>query len=187
MPIQKITREEILLKSLEVFRRQGYYNTSMTDLATACGLQKGSFYHYFDSKEALMKAILEDIRNRLNTYVFSIAWEEEGTASERMSKLLKRLYKALLSSEGGCFIGKSTIETAPHIPEFAEILRGIFQDWTQALQHLYSARYAPDIALTVAQQTMMEFEGAVMMSNLFKDDTILKQAYERALMRLTVG
>ena len=187
MPIQKITREEILSKSLDVFRQQGYYYTSMTDLANACSLQKGSLYHYFESKEALMKAILENIRTYLNTQVFSIAFEENKPASERLEKVLIKLYKALLSREGGCFIGKSTIETAPHIPEFAEILRGIFQDWTMALQRIYSERYVPSVALTIAQQTMMEFEGAVMMSNLFKDDTILKQAYERAMTRLTVG
>ena len=87
MPIQKITREEILSKSLDVFRQQGYYNTSMTDLANACGLQKGSFYHYFESKEALMKAILENIRTYLNTQVFSIAFEENKDASERLEKL----------------------------------------------------------------------------------------------------
>ena len=68
MPIQKITREEILLKTLEVFRQQGYYNTSMSDLATACDLNKSTFYHYFDSKEALMKVLLEETRIYLNKY-----------------------------------------------------------------------------------------------------------------------
>jgi AcrR family transcriptional regulator len=187
MPVQKITKEEILLRSLNVIRRQGYYNTSMENLAEACGLKKGSFYHHFDSKEALMKAILEGIRTYMNTKVFSIAFEENGTEAERLSKMLFMLKKALLSREGGCFLGNTTLETAPHVPEFALILRGIFSDWTAALQHLYSARYAPDAAFSVARQTMMEFEGAVMMCNLYQDETILRQAYDRAMARLTVG
>jgi AcrR family transcriptional regulator len=187
MPVQKITKEEILLRSLDVIRRQGYYNTSMENLAEACGLKKGSFYHHFESKEALMKAILEGIRSYLNAKVFSPAFEEKGTEAERLSKLLFTLKDKLLSREGGCFLGNTTLETAPHVPEFADILRGIFSDWTAALQHLYSARYAPDAALSVARQTMMEFEGAVMMCNLYNDETILKQAYERAMARLTVG
>jgi AcrR family transcriptional regulator len=187
MPIQKITKKEILLRSLDVIRRQGYYNTSMENLAEACGLKKGSFYHHFESKEALMKEILEGIRHYLQTNVFSIAFEENGTEAERLSKLLLMLKIALLSREGGCFLGNTTLETAPHVPEFADVLRAIFSDWTAALQHLYSARYAPEAALSVARQTMMEFEGAVMMSNLYKDESILKQAYERAMARLTVG
>jgi AcrR family transcriptional regulator len=187
MPLQKITKEDILLRSLDVIRRQGYYNTSMENLADACGLKKGSFYHHFESKEALMKAILEGIRKYLNANVFSIAFEENGTEAERLSKLLSMLKKSLLSREGGCFLGNTTLETAPHVPEFADVLRGIFSDWTAALQQLYSARYAPDAAFSVARQTMMEFEGAVMMSNLYNDETILRQAYERALARLVIG
>jgi AcrR family transcriptional regulator len=187
MPLQKITKEEILLKSLDVIRRQGYYNTSMENLAEACGLKKGSFYHHFDSKEALMKAILEGVRVHLNTRVFSIAYDENLSEQERLTKLLFSLKKSLLSREGGCFLGNTTLEVAPHVPEFAEILRGIFSDWTAAFQLLYSGRYVPDVALKIAQQTMMEFEGAVMMSNLYKDETILKQVYERAMARLVVG
>jgi AcrR family transcriptional regulator len=187
MPVQKITKEEILLRSLNVIRRQGYYNTSMENLAEACGLKKGSFYHHFESKEALMKAILEGISAHLNTHVFSIAFEENGTEAERLSKLLLSLKKSLLSREGGCFLGNTTLETAPHVPEFADILRGIFSDWTAALQQLYSARYAPETAFSVARQTMMEFEGAVMMSNLYKDETMLIEAYKRAMARLTNG
>ena len=33
MPVQKITKAEILLKSSDVFRVKGYHNTSMQDLA----------------------------------------------------------------------------------------------------------------------------------------------------------
>ena len=57
MALQKITKEEIIRIGIDLFRKQGYNRTSMNDLALACGLQKGSFYHYFSSKEALMSAI----------------------------------------------------------------------------------------------------------------------------------
>jgi AcrR family transcriptional regulator len=187
MPIQKITREEILLKTLEVFRRQGYYNTSMNDLAIACGLNKSTFYHYFDSKEALMKVLLEETRQYLNKYVFSIAFDDNLTESERLAKFILKHKQNLLSRNGTCFIGNTTLETAQNMPQFADILRGIFEDWTVALQRIYSARYSNDVAFKIAQQTVMELQGAVMMSNLFKDENLLKQVYERAMMRLSVG
>ena len=53
MPVQKTTKDQIIIKSIEVFLKQGYYKTSMSDLAEACGLQKGSFYYHFKSKEEL--------------------------------------------------------------------------------------------------------------------------------------
>ena len=69
MPVQKISKEEILSATLDAFRQKGYYNTSMEDLAQACGLHKGSFYHHFSSKEVLMKTILEIWRGAVYTKV----------------------------------------------------------------------------------------------------------------------
>ena len=53
MPIQKVTKEEVVRQALLLFKKQGYHRTSMSDLATVCGLLKGSFYHYFSGKDAL--------------------------------------------------------------------------------------------------------------------------------------
>ena len=63
MPVQKVTKEEILLRASDVFRTKGYHNTSMQDIAQSCGLLKGSLYHHFPSKEMLMKDLLFSINN----------------------------------------------------------------------------------------------------------------------------
>ena len=42
-----------------LFYERGYARTSLQDLATAVGLQKGSLYHYIDSKEDLLFGITE--------------------------------------------------------------------------------------------------------------------------------
>jgi TetR/AcrR family transcriptional repressor of nem operon len=159
----------------------------MSDLAKECGLNKSSFYHYFESKEALMQTLLEETRSYLKQYVFSISYDESLSPTERMTKFLLKHKQKLLSKDGSCFIGNTTLETALHIPQFAEILRGIFEDFTVALQRIYSARYSNDVAYSIAQQTVMELQGAVMMGNLYKNEDILKQAYERAMRRLIAG
>ena len=184
MPVQKITREEILLKAQGVFRKQGYYHTSMNELAEACSLQKGSFYHYFPSKEFLMKEILESVQSYLKNDVFSIAYEDSLTPSERLNKMLMKLGQFLLSQEGGCFVGNMTLETALHVPEYAEILRGIFDDWIQAMQHLFTTKYPTDTAFRMAQQTVMEFEGAVMLTQIYKNQQLLLDVYTRTIAKL---
>jgi TetR/AcrR family transcriptional repressor of nem operon len=184
MPAQKVTREEIMLKSQVVITRQGYYNTSMNELAEACGVQKGSFYHYFPSKEGLMKEILENTRTVLQEKVFKIAYDETLTPAERLSKLLVKLGKILFMQQGGCFIGNTTLETAGNIPDFKKILRGIIEDWIDALQHLFKKKYPDETALRLAQQTVMEFEGAVMMKQLFDDEQLLIDVYTRTLAKL---
>ena len=183
MPIKKITREDILLKSREVIRKHGYFNTSMNDLAAACGLYKGSFYHHFASKEALMTAILEDFRHSLKDQVFSVIDDNTLLPKERLATLFQKFSEVFLYENGGCFIGNTTLEAAQHVPEFAEILRGIFSDWIEALQKLYATNHPTDVAEKLAQQTIAEFEGAIMLSNLFKDRTYIKDGYKRAMAR----
>jgi AcrR family transcriptional regulator len=47
-------RAEILDTAAAVFASSGYVATSLKDIADACGIQAGSLYHHFDSKEAIV-------------------------------------------------------------------------------------------------------------------------------------
>jgi AcrR family transcriptional regulator len=184
MPVQKITREEILEKSLLIFRRQGYHRTTMQDLADACGVLKGSFYYHFDSKEALMKELLQNIGRYLDKKVYTIAYDEALLPKERLDKLMLKLGKQLLSQEGGCIVGNTTLETLGLVPEFEPILKQIFDGWIKALEHIYATQKSPEAALRLARQTVAELEGAVMLSRLYPDSDLLRDAYLRALVRL---
>ena len=53
MPIIKTDKETILKDSIALFKLHGYHNTTMAKIGEACGLIKGSIYHYFKSKEEL--------------------------------------------------------------------------------------------------------------------------------------
>ena len=49
----------ILTNAARLFSAQGYMRASIADLADACKLSRGALYHYFDSKEAILFAILD--------------------------------------------------------------------------------------------------------------------------------
>src|SRR4030095_16110715 len=49
----------ILNAACALFAQQGYMRASIADLADACKLSRGALYHYFDSKEAILFAILD--------------------------------------------------------------------------------------------------------------------------------
>jgi AcrR family transcriptional regulator len=53
-------REQIMEAALRVFAEKGYPNTSNKDIAREAGITPGLIYHYFESKEALLKAIFAD-------------------------------------------------------------------------------------------------------------------------------
>lgn len=184
MPIQKVTKEEILTKSLEVFRHRGYHNTSMTDLANAVGLLKGSFYHYFDSKETLMKEVLMSVNVFLQEQVFPIAYNQTLSIEERMEMMLKRFSKTVFSKDGGCIVGNTILEMVNLYPQFKDVLQAILTGWTNALVHLYSHTHTPEKAQKLAEQSIMEYEGAIMMAKLYGESYYYKDCYIRTLERL---
>jgi len=52
-------REKILTTGMELFTRQGYHATGLKEILDACQIPKGSFYNFFDSKEAFAIEIIE--------------------------------------------------------------------------------------------------------------------------------
>lgn len=51
---------EIVGAAAELFMEQGFAATSLEDIATKVGIWKGSLYHYIDSKEDLLFAVVQE-------------------------------------------------------------------------------------------------------------------------------
>ncbi len=52
------TRQAILDAALKLFAENGYYGTSLRDIATAVGVRESALYHYFPGKEARFEALI---------------------------------------------------------------------------------------------------------------------------------
>lgn len=52
-------RAELLQAAARLFRSQGYDATSTRDIATAAGMQSGSPFYYFESKSAMLHAVMQ--------------------------------------------------------------------------------------------------------------------------------
>lgn len=186
MPLQKISREEMIFTSAQVFRKQGYHNTSMNDLAEACGLTKGIFYHHFESKEELMKAVLHGVHLHFKTTLFALAYSDKLTPEEKLEKFLAKAQRMFSKNEGGCLMANTALETLSSLPEFAPYLKEFFQDWIDAMAQIYSAVYQEEKAKRIAEQSVQEFEGAVMFLRIFGDKRYMDDMLERAKLRLTL-
>jgi AcrR family transcriptional regulator len=65
---RRVDRYEMILRcSAEVFRDHGYDATSLQQIADKVGILKGSLYHYIDTKEDLLFAIIERNHKRITT------------------------------------------------------------------------------------------------------------------------
>jgi len=51
----------LLAKAAKLFREKGYERTTVRDVAAAVGIQSGSIFHHFKSKEAILKAVMEEV------------------------------------------------------------------------------------------------------------------------------
>jgi AcrR family transcriptional regulator len=55
------TMHRMQVKGLELFYKNGYYNTSVDDILKSLSLSKGAFYHHFQSKEDFFVSIVQNL------------------------------------------------------------------------------------------------------------------------------
>lgn len=137
-------REHILSKGLELFNRQGYHATGLKEILDAAGIPKGSFYHYFESKEHFAVEIINHYRGLNHD-----RWEQEfsnapGTRLQQIRTALTTLIEEYEAEDTkiGCLIANLSGELANSSPYFRsaiqasteEVLLCITEDIAQAQQ-----------------------------------------------------
>jgi AcrR family transcriptional regulator len=63
------TRDRILDAARSLFASEGYHAASMNDVAKACELTKASLYHYFESKQAILEALHEELVKEAEAHI----------------------------------------------------------------------------------------------------------------------
>lgn len=70
-----VRRRQILDAAADVFARRGFHAASMAEIARSFGMSAGHIYNWFDSKEALIEALVE--RDMANFTAFVSAARDE--------------------------------------------------------------------------------------------------------------
>src|SRR5882757_6333506 len=119
-------RDRILDAAMLVFRRQGFRRSSIEQAAEAAGLTRQALYHHFKSKEALFRAVIEQLHeNALAAEIAAADAEEKAGGSLAdivVAEVTGRLRQIIASFDG-----------SPHIEElFSEHLvqaRGLYHQY----------------------------------------------------------
>ena len=169
-PANPETRSRLLEKGGDLVSSRGFNATGVQEITTAAGVPKGSFYNYFDSKEAFAVAVLTD-------YWDAVVAEFGPILNERNSPPLPRIarYFAGLAEfherrryAVGCLIGNMALEVTPTSEEVRIKLSAIYREWSAALagclreaqeENSLSAHKDPG---QLAVALIDAFEGAVM-------------------------
>lgn len=126
----KIPREEAIHTAMYVFWAKGYMATTIDDLQTAMGLQRGSFYFHFKDKRTLFIEVLDHYRK--------VIIEKRGglVRAEPSPKAGIHLYFQLLldhlienKSESGCLNTNSATELGLSDEEISRKLGLSMEDW----------------------------------------------------------
>ena len=75
----RATHKKILVAAAELFARQGYHKTTITDIAQAAQVTSGAIFHHFDSKEALLEAVLDWLARGITIYSDYLRQAEVGS------------------------------------------------------------------------------------------------------------
>jgi len=118
------TRARILAAAIELFRRNGFAQTTMREIAGEAEVALGAAYYYFDSKDAIVLAFYDQARQELQPLV-----EQALAGSRDLGKRLRAVIDAKLRyfEPNRRLLGTLSAYADPEHPlsPFSEQTRGI--------------------------------------------------------------
>ena len=143
-------RDLILAKGSQVMTRRGYHGTGVQEIVQAAGIPKGSFYHYFASKEDFALQALEYLYlPRLERYAQALANPALGPCQRIIGYYRDLLahFSSREKPEYHCFIGSLSFEMAELSPALGAEVDAILQRSADILQRcLEQAQAAGELA-----------------------------------------
>ncbi|HEX4583748.1 MAG TPA: TetR/AcrR family transcriptional regulator [Burkholderiaceae bacterium] len=127
-------RQQILAVAREVFRENGYAQTSMAEISARLGGSKGTLYSYFGSKEELFAAVMIEVA-RGSAEPMLDELERAGDMRSGLARFMHRAMRMLVSDEmvqyrrmligeaGRSRVGKLAYELGPrqYLQKFADL------------------------------------------------------------------
>lgn len=130
------TRRRILMAAFQLFHEQGYHATGISTILRQAGVNAGSLYHFFPSKEALLVGVLEFALLELRPQVMDPAEARTNDPIDRVFELLQQ-YREGMEMWGckmGCPIGNLALECADNDAKVRELIHQNFENWALAVK-----------------------------------------------------
>ena len=187
------TREALVRAGLEVLTEKGFSAAGIDEILRRVAVPKGSFYHYFASKEAFGVELID-------RYAGYFARKLERSLSDESLSPLQRLQAFITDAadgmsrydyKRGCLVGNLGQEMGSLPEGFRDQLRGVFADWQQRVERcLLAAREVGEISPSadcgrLAEVFWIGWEGAVLRAKLERNGQPLKAFTEFFLAGIT--
>ncbi|WP_027457120.1 acrylate utilization transcriptional regulator AcuR [Dechloromonas agitata] len=168
------TRDLLLRAGLEVLTEKGFSATGIDEILHRVSVPKGSFYHYFESKEAFGAALIAQ-------YAHFYARKIDRYLSDKTLSPLTRLRAFVTGAQAGmarhdfrrgCLIGNLGQEMGSLPESFRRQLQAVFDDWQARFARcLMAAQEAGELSRQADCEQLAAFfwigwEGAVLRAKL---------------------
>lgn len=136
MPTAVPTRDRLIDSARYLFWERGYAGTSMADLLDHAKVNSGSFYHFFESKEALLREVLEGYLFALRPMIVDPAFAKTNDPVERIFAILAGYRERILITDSryGCPLGRLALEIDPENRPAHALIAKNFQGWIGAVR-----------------------------------------------------
>ncbi|KUN16426.1 TetR family transcriptional regulator [Streptomyces corchorusii] len=188
-------REKILAAAQPLIELRGYSALGVAEICKAAGVPKGSFYYFFESKEALALAVLDE------------HWEAQrgdwarvlrggGAPLARLRRLFEETEAGLRAGQqscgtvSGCMFGNLTLELSNQTEPIRERLQQIFEAQVEMVEKVVAeARDRGEAtvgdAREAARSIVAQLEGQVLFAKLYNDTRHLDALWENCLSLLS--
>lgn len=179
------TRADIVACAARLFYELGYERTSFSDIVAGAGVLRGNIYHYFKSKDDILKAVIEQ---HLDDFRALLAhWQTlHPTPQARLVEFVNMVVtREQTLTQFGCPIGSLNTELGKDrldLQESARALFDLFRDWLAAQ---FQAMGHGEEAEALALHLLGRAQGIAVIAHVYRDAKLLQR--ETAHLEAWIG
>lgn len=165
------TKEVILQTGTRILLQKGYNDAGLQEILKEAGVPKGSFYHFFKSKQAFGKEVLAEYALEFEKILQKHLGDIHVPPLVRLHNFFLAMiehFEQTQACKGGCLVGNLAQELADTNEEFREQIQKVMRNWQDYFETcLEQAREKGDLGsdadpADIAEVMFNGWEGAVM-------------------------
>lgn len=180
------TRQHILDIGYTIIAGKGFSSVGLNEILKTAGVPKGSFYHYFESKEQYGQALLEDYFANYLASIDELLQADAASAHERLMRYWQRWLDkqcAAACLDQKCLVVKLSAEVA----DLSDAMRITLRDGTDQIVARLAALIEAGVAdgslpplapLATAQMLYQLWLGASLLGKLHRNSEALANAMQ---------
>ena len=186
------TRALLIRRGLEILTTQGVSATALDDVLKSINVPKGSFYHYFESKDAFVAVTLdtyaEYFARKLKLHFHNPLLTPLARLAAFVDDACRGVERHAFTR--GCLVGNLGQEVSALDERLRLRLEAIFSDWEQALADCLSAAASSDELATdadcpaLAHAFWVGWEGAILRARLSRSTAPMRAFFKLFLSAL---